>query len=95
MLHDRDRPVAVEFVSTSISSGGDGQDVRPGSDTILAKNPQLKFINDQRGYLTCDVTPDEFRTNFMVMDKVSTPDGKLSKRATLAVPRGEPSLREV
>ena len=35
ILNDRDRPVAVEFVATSISSGGDGQDVRPGSDTIL------------------------------------------------------------
>ncbi len=95
LLHDRDEPVAVEFVSTSITSDGDGQDVRPGSDRILANNPQLKFINDQRGYLTCDVTADEFRTNFMVVDKVSTPDGKLSKRATLAVAHGEPSLNQV
>lgn len=66
LLHDqRDRPVGVEFVATSISSGGDGQDRRSGSDTILASNPQLKFVNDQRGYLTCDVTRDEWRTNFM------------------------------
>ena len=95
ILNDRDQPVAVEFVATSISSGGDGQDLRPGSDTILANNPQLKFINDQRGYLTCDVTPDEWRTNFMVLDRVRVPDGTLSKRATLAVGRGEPALREV
>jgi alkaline phosphatase D len=94
LLHDdRDRPVAVEFVSTSISSGGDGQDLRPGSDTILANNPQLEFVNDQRGYLTCDVTPDEWRTNFMVVDRVSTPGGTLSKRATLAVAHGEVDLR--
>jgi alkaline phosphatase D len=66
-----DRPVAVEFVGTSITSGGDGSNLRPGSDRILAENPQLKFINDQRGYLTCEVTPDEWRTNFMVMDRVS------------------------
>ncbi len=95
LLHDGERPVAVEFVSTSITSDGDGQDVPPGAATWLANNPQLKFINDQRGYLTCDVTPDEFRTNFMVVDKVSTPDGTLSKRATLAVARGEPSLRQL
>ena len=93
ILHDRDRPVAVEFVATSISSGGDGQDVRPGSDTILAINPQLKFINDQRGYLTFDVTPDEWRTNFMVVDRVRTPDGALAKRATWSVARGEAALR--
>ena len=79
LLHDGDRPVAVEFVATSISSGGDGQDLRPGSDRILANNPQLKFINDQRGYLTCEVTPDEWRTNFMVMDRVTTPGGAISQ----------------
>jgi alkaline phosphatase D len=95
LLHDRDQAVGVEFVATSISSGGDGADVRSGSDRILAANPQLKFINDQRGYLTCDVTPDEWRTNYMVLDRVSTPGGAISKRATLAVARGEVALREV
>ena len=95
LLHDRDTPVAVEFVSTSISSGGDGSDLRPGSDRILANNPQLKFINDQRGYLTFDVTPDEWRTNYMVMDRVSTPGGSISKRTTMAVSRGTADLRQV
>lgn len=94
LLQDGERPVAVEFVGTSISSGGDGQDLRPGSDRILAENPQLKFINDQRGYLTCEVGADEWRTNYMVLDRVSTPGGALSKRTTLAVARGEPALRE-
>lgn len=89
---DQGRPVAAEFVATSISSGGDGQDLRPGSDTILANNPQLKFVNDQRGYITCDVTPQEWRTNYMVMDKVTERDGAISKRATGTVPHGEPSL---
>lgn len=92
LLHDRDEPVAVEFVATSISSGGDGQDRRFGSDRILAGNPQLKFINDQRGYLTCEVTPDEWRTQVMVMDRVRTPDGSIARRATLTVPHGAPSI---
>lgn len=92
LLHDRDQPVAVEFVATSISSDGDGADLRPGSDRILAENPQLKFINYQRGYLTCDVNADEWKTNFMVMDKVSTPGGAISKRATASVARGTPAL---
>ena len=95
LLHNGDDPVAVEFVSTSISSGGDGQDVRPGSETILANNPELKFVNDQRGYLTFEVTPDEWRTNYMVVDRVSAPGGTLSRRATLAMARGEVALREV
>ena len=95
LLHHRDEPVAVEFVTTSISSGGNGQDQRPGSDRILANNPQLKFINDQRGYVTCEVNAEEWRTNFMVMDRVTTPDGAISKRATWATPHGRPELRLV
>ncbi len=95
LLQYRDEPVAVEFVGTSITSGGNGRDQRPGSDRILANNPQLKFINDQRGYLTCEVTNDEWRTNFMVMDQVTTPDGAISKRATWATGRERPELRQI
>ncbi|HYI63783.1 MAG TPA: alkaline phosphatase D family protein [Allosphingosinicella sp.] len=95
LLHDGDAAVAVEFVATSISSGGDGSDLRPGSDRILANNPELKFINDQRGYLVCDVGREEWRTNYMVVDRVSAPGGAIGKRATLAVARGEAVLREV
>jgi alkaline phosphatase D len=94
-LHDRDKPVAVEFVGTSISSDGDGQDIPPWGPAFMANNPELKFINNRRGYMTCDVTRDEWRTNFMVVDKISTPDGTLSKRATWAVAHGEPALREL
>ena len=95
LLHDRDRPVAVEFVGTSISSDGDGQDVPSFAAAYLANNPQLKFINNQRGYLACDVTPDEWHTDFMVVDRVSTRGGQLSKRATWSVARGEPELHSV
>jgi alkaline phosphatase D len=95
LLHDRNRPVAVEFVGTSISSDGDGQDIPGWGPKFMANNPQLKFINNQRGYLACDVTRDEWRTNFMVVDKISTPGGQLAKRATWAVARGQPALTQV
>ena len=92
LLNDGERPVAVEFVSTSISSGGDGSDRRAGSDMILKNNPNLKFINDQRGYMICEVTPDAWISKARVMDQVSTPGGAISTRATMTVPRGQPSL---
>jgi alkaline phosphatase D len=94
LLNDGDKAVAVEFVGTSISSDGDGQDIPGWGPKFMANNSQLKFINNQRGYLTCDVTRDEWRSNFMVLDKISTPNGKLTKRATLAVERGRPALSE-
>ena len=92
LLMNGDKPVAAECVLTSITSGGDGSDLRAGSDKLLAENPQLKFTNDQRGYGVCEVGPDAWHTHFMVVDRVSTPGGALSKRATATVPRGEASL---
>ena len=92
ILHDGERPVAAEFVSTSISSGGDGSDRRSGSDVMLRNNPQLQFMNDQRGYLLCDVTPEAWSTRFMVVDQVSAPGGGLSRRATATMARGETRL---
>jgi alkaline phosphatase D len=84
--------VAVEFVSTSISSGGDGSDRRTGSDRILANNPYLKFVNDQRGYLVCEVGRDQWQTQFRVVDRVSTPGGAISTRTTATVERGRPAI---
>lgn len=93
LLNDGDKVVAAEFVATSISSGGNGSDLRPGSEQFMAFNPELKFVNDQRGYLTCEVTAEAWRTNFMVVDQVSSADCTLSRRAVGEVAHGEPGLR--
>ncbi|MEQ8310400.1 MAG: alkaline phosphatase D family protein [Sphingopyxis sp.] len=84
----KDKVVGAEFVATSISSGGDGSDKRVGTDEWLARNPELKFANDQRGYLVCEVGREAWQTHFMVVDKVTTPVNSLSKRATGVVERG-------
>ncbi len=89
----KDKVVGAEFVGTSISSGGDGSDQRPGTDRFLANNPELKFANDQRGYLVCDVTREAWQTHFMVVDKVTTPVNTLSKRATGVVENGVAGIK--
>ena len=94
LLSVDDKPVAVEFVGTSVSSGGDGQDVRPGIDRMLARNPNLRFNNDQRGYLVCTVGRDTWQTDFMVVDQVSAPGGKRSKRASFTVPHNTVALTQ-
>jgi alkaline phosphatase D len=85
-------PLAVEFVATSISSGGDGQDVRADMGPIKDANPQLKFNNNQRGYLLCEVTPETWSTAFRVVDKVSERGGAISTRATWGAIAGEPGV---
>ncbi len=92
-LVHRDKIVGGEFVATSISSGGNGQDVRPGTDEWMKFNPELKFANDQRGYLVCEVTPDAWQTHFMVVDQVRTRENNLSRRMTAVVARDEAGVK--
>lgn len=85
-------PIATEFVTTSISSGGDGQDQRGDQAEFLSANPQLKFRNSQRGYVICDVTPERWQTEFKVLDQIQDRDGVLTTRQTLAVEAGHARL---
>jgi alkaline phosphatase D len=86
------KPLGVEFTATSITSGGDGADQTDNDKVLLSINPQLKFVNRQRGYMVCDVTPERWEASAMSLDKVSIADGKLSKRATLTVEHGSNAL---
>ncbi len=86
------QPVATEFVATSISSGGDGQDQRPATTAIQGVNPQLKFHNDQRGFLICDVTRERWLTDYQVLDRVSERDVAARSRIKLAVEAGSTRL---
>ncbi len=86
------KPIAVEFVGTSISSSGDGQDRRGGYDRMMALNPNIKFNNAQRGYLICEVTPETWKTDFRVVDQIGRPGAPIKTRATATVERGKPGV---
>jgi alkaline phosphatase D len=85
--------IAHEFVGTSISTGGDGSDLRPGAKAILNRNPHCKFLNDQRGYMLCTITPDRWQTDFKVLDQVSRGGSSISTRARFVVEAGDPGLK--
>jgi len=87
-------PIATEFVATSITSGGDGEDQRPQTLEIQKVNPQLKFHNSRRGYLLCDVMRDRWTTEYVVMDQVSTRGGVASTRTKLVVESGSAKVAQ-
>lgn len=98
LLADFDRPadppVAVEFVGTSISSDGHGFD-RPGQLAALqSENPFVKFHNNQRGYVRCEVARDSWRTDFRTVPYVSRPGAPLQTPASFLVGAGRPQLRQ-
>ncbi|TDQ46103.1 alkaline phosphatase D family protein [Actinorugispora endophytica] len=84
--------VGTEFVGTSISSSRDGQDLGPQGEEMLAANPHLRFVNEQRGYVRCTVTPRRWETDFRVLPYVTRPDAPVSTRASLLVEDGRPGV---
>ena len=87
-------PIASEFVGTSISSGGDGQDQRADWAAFMAANSQLKFLNSQRGYMICDVTKERWQSEFKVLDQIHDRSGVLTTRAKYAIEAGKPGIVE-
>ncbi|MEW9668289.1 alkaline phosphatase [Ammoniphilus sp. 3BR4] len=86
--------IGVEFVGTSISSGGDGADSNNAAPSILAENSHIKFFNNQRGYVRCTVTPDNWTADYRVVPYVSRPDAPIATRATFVVESGKQELQK-
>jgi alkaline phosphatase D len=91
---ERQPVVATEFVGTSISSGGDGADRRKGHDEILKENPYIRFMNGERGYVSCEVTPATWTAKYQVVPFVSRPESPLVTRKTFTVEHGRPGAHE-
>ena len=76
-----------EFVSTSITSNGDGEDSKKSQRRIAEANPHIAFYNGQRGYLRCIVSPKTWRTDYRVVPYVSKPGAPITTRASFVVDR--------
>jgi alkaline phosphatase D len=82
--------VGTEFVGTSITSGGDGQDVPARIPAILDENKFVKFHNAQRGYVSCTVTGADCRADYQIVEFVTRPDAPKKTRASFIVKDGKP-----
>ncbi|SDH01844.1 alkaline phosphatase D [Aneurinibacillus thermoaerophilus] len=84
--------LGVEIVGTSITSGGDGSDVRADTERILQENPHIKFFNNHRGYVRCTVTPEKWQTDYRVLPYVSRKGAPVVTRASFVTESGKPGL---
>jgi alkaline phosphatase D len=96
-LHvDFDKPnspiVATELVGTSISSGGNGVDKPKYLETLLAENPFVKFHNAERGYVSCTVTPSDWKAEYQTVAFVDKPGAPKQTRATFHIDPTRPGL---
>ena len=79
-------PVATEILGTSISSEGDQTVTKLRCDD--PNNPHVVFQNNNRGYVRCTVTPDEWTSEFRVVTTVRSPKAEASTLATVTVENG-------
>ena len=86
--------VATEFVGTSLSSGGDGAETNKNTAATLAENPFVKFHNTERGYVSCEVTPKEYKASYRTIPYVSKPGAPVNTRKTFVVEHGQPGAKE-
>jgi alkaline phosphatase D len=88
-----DPVIATEFVTTSLSSGGNGPEKPKNLDQIVRDNACVKFHNGERGYIRCVVTPDSWKSDYMVVDDVLQPGGKTFERASFVVEANDPKIK--
>ncbi|HKS06877.1 MAG TPA: alkaline phosphatase D family protein [Gemmatimonadaceae bacterium] len=92
-----DRPiVAAEFVGTSLSSGGDGADtIARINDAYLASHPSLKWANNRRGYVVCELNRDEWVAKYRTVDYVSRPGALVKTAAAWRTEHGRPGVTRI
>jgi alkaline phosphatase D len=80
--------VAAEFVGTSLSSDGDNTSAADRLAKIKDENPGVRFVNAERGYVRCTVTPDAWRSDYRVVPFIERPGGPVVTRASFVVESG-------
>ncbi|MEZ4587439.1 MAG: alkaline phosphatase D family protein [Gemmatimonadales bacterium] len=86
--------VATELVGTSLTSGGDGVDAFPGSDAVLAENPDLRYHDAHRGYVRCTLDPERCEVDLRRVTYVSRPGAPLETSRSFVIERGRPGAQD-
>jgi alkaline phosphatase D len=87
--------VATEFVTTSITSGGDGSDTRVEIAEVLPENPHIRYFSNRRGYVRTRIDDGELRADFQVVPFVSRPDAPSHTGASFVVTDRDPAVHSV
>ena len=60
---------------------------------ILADNPFVKFHNAERGFVRCEITPAQWRTDYRTVPFTDKPGAPLNTRASFVIEAGDPRLK--
>ena len=77
-------PVSTELLATSISTEGDPL-IEQTQFTPTAKNPQLKFFDNHRGYISCTLERGRLTAEFRAVSTVRAPTATVSTTAKFVI----------
>ncbi len=87
--------LGTEFVGTSITSDFPQAFIAPVTAALPA-NPHTKFFDGAfRGYVRCEVTPQQWQTDFRVVSTILAPDAPVSTLASFVIPDGQPGAQRI
>jgi alkaline phosphatase D len=86
--------VGSEFITSSVTSGGDGYDEPTGQHPWAAYNPNLKFWTNLRGYVNAKITPTSFTADYRCIPQVSVKGLAAFTRASFVVDDGVRGMRQ-
>ena len=78
--------VGAEFVGTSMTSGGDGNDA--DTSRVQGLNPHVKFFNARRGYVRVEVEPSRLTSTYRCVPYVTFPGAPIETRGVFVVEDG-------
>jgi alkaline phosphatase D len=85
------RPVATEFLGTSLSSSGLPYE---RFAAFLPDNPQVKYFESRlRGYMRCELTPQRWTTDLMGVADIADPASPVRRFKSLVVEAGRPAIQ--
>ncbi|GAA1476154.1 alkaline phosphatase PhoD [Nocardioides aestuarii] len=98
VFRDQDDPdsgiVASEFVTSSITSGGDGYDQADGQHPWAAWNPNLRFWTNLRGYVSTTITPSEMTVDYRCVNYVTSTGAPVFTRAQYVLEDGARGMQQ-
>lgn len=87
--------IAAEFVTTSISSGGDGSPALPANTrAALAENPHVQWHNRQRGYVSCVINENQWTTDYRIVPYVSRPGAPIETASRWIITNGKAGIQK-
>ncbi|HEY3604169.1 MAG TPA: alkaline phosphatase D family protein [Sporichthyaceae bacterium] len=88
-------PMGAELVTSSVSSGGDGEPEPRWIPAAQRRHPNLRYYDGRRGWIAGHLSPERLRADYHVVARVSTPFWPDSVAASFEMADGLPGLRRI